>query len=174
MKLIVGLGNSGEKYINTRHNVGFLVIDELKKCKIWPKELNYFFKAYRTEELAKPPVFMNISGGIIAPILRKFRVSPQNLLVIHDDLDIALGLYKLQFAKGPKVHNGIISIEQFIGTNDFYRLRVGVENGENRDKKLLNGKDYVLQKFTTEELNVLKDLVDTKIVVEIKNWLLKK
>lgn len=143
MRLIVGLGNPGEKYKNNRHNVGHMVIDALKETK---KEL-------KNTVVAKSNTFMNSSGSFISQMMQKYNISVDDLWVIHDDLDIKLGEYKIQKGKGPKIHNGLNNIYEKIGTIDFWHVRVGVDNRspENRTK----GEDYVLEDFGDVELEKL-------------------
>lgn len=157
MKLIVGLGNPGEKYKNTRHNTGFFVLDHLSLA---PGEF----------VLAKPGTFMNESGEAVRELVQKHKISPENLLVIHDDLDIPLGAYKLQLAKGPKLHNGIASIEQNLGTKDFWRLRVGVENRNKNQEAAVKGEKYVLSRFNKEELEILGRITTQKLIPEVNRW----
>ncbi len=102
-----------------------------------------------------PSTYMNNSGESVSSIVNFYKLKSTDVLVIHDDLDIVLGEYKLQFAKGPKVHNGIISIEKYL-KRDFFRLRIGIEA---REKKLL-GMDYVLENFTKSELQTLNSLTN--------------
>jgi peptidyl-tRNA hydrolase, PTH1 family len=151
MKLIVGLGNPGEKYENNRHNVGHIVIDVLEKLPngVTAKKTN---------------VYMNDSGAEVKKLVNFYKVQANDLYIIHDDLDIPLGSFKIQKGKGPKVHNGVNDIEQVLGTPEFWRVRVGVDNRdpENRTK----GDQYVLADFNKEEEKVLKD-VTQKIVAEL-------
>lgn len=177
MKLIVGLGNYGEKYENTRHNAGFMIVNWLKEFKDWPTETKSYFvttadlareeKTY-TKDLA---VFMNLSGDIIAPFVRKQNIDLKELLIIHDDLDIRLDDYKLQFGKGPKLHNGITSIEQNFGTKDFWRLRVGVESRIKNQESAVKGEDYVLSRFGKEEIALLNSLTTQKLIPKLNNWI---
>lgn len=102
-----------------------------------------------------PTTYMNNSGESVSAIVNFYKLKPSDVLVIHDDLDIILGAYKLQFAKGPKVHNGIISIEKYL-KRDFFRLRIGIEA---REVKLI-GMDYVLENFTRDELQTLNSLTN--------------
>lgn len=102
-----------------------------------------------------PTTYMNNSGESVSTIVNFYKLKPSDVLVIHDDLDIVLGSYKLQFAKGPKVHNGIISIEKYL-KRDFFRLRIGIEA---RAQKLV-GMDYVLENFTKDELQTLNTLTN--------------
>ena len=159
-KLLVGLGNPGQKYSNTRHNVGFMVVDKL--ANIWnlswkmdkKSQTLKTLKVTKDSEnilLAKPQTFMNESGKTIRKLVN-------NLYVIHDDLDIKLGNYKIQFGKGPKDHKGLISIYDKLGSRDFWHVRVGVDNRalDNR----ISGEEYVLQDFTQKELEVISQVID--------------
>lgn len=161
MKLIVGLGNPGEKYKNNRHNVGFWVVDSLKKLKL-PGVV-----------LLKPQTYMNRSGIEVKKLVKKYPLDKNELYVIHDDLDIELGKYKLSLAKGPKVHNGLQSIYQQLGTKNFWHVRVGIDNRPgmrrvNSAKGLKSkgysplaamgsrGEEYVLSNFRPEEREKIK------------------
>jgi len=147
MKIILGLGNPGEKYKNNRHNVGYMVIDEIKTQKSKVKNI----------VAVKTNTFMNQSGEFVRKFVEQYGVSLPNLWVIHDDLDIPLGSYKIQKGKGPKLHNGINSIEEKLGTDEFWRVRVGVDNRDTNDRIL--GEDYVLQDFSDEELGLLRPVI---------------
>lgn len=171
MKLIVGLGNPGEKYRNNRHNVGFMVIDALA-AKATSNEFSEVEKLSsvlvvvgKTFMLAKPQTMMNNSGEAVKKILEHYNMKHTDLWAIHDDLDIVLGAYKTQRGKGPKLHRGVSSIEEELGKDDFWRVRVGVENRNQNDK--VPGDEYVLQDFSQEELMILTPLVD-RIVKELK------
>lgn len=146
MKLLVGLGNPEAKYQKTRHNVGVMIIDKLKG------ELKREFV------LKKSSVFMNSSGIFIKKLISDYSLKDlDNLYVIHDDLDIKLGEYKIQFGKGPKDHNGIISIENELKTKDFWRIRVGIENRESQNK--IKGELYTLENFLPQELIIINSVV---------------
>lgn len=142
MKLIIGLGNPGIKYANNRHNVGYITVDSLLSTA---HSKNMIVK--------KSDKFMNNSGSFVLKNLKAYGIVPEALYVIHDDLDIKLGNYKIQFGKGPKVHNGLNDIYDKLGTKDFWHIRVGVDNrsAESRTK----GEDYVLEDFTDEERHIL-------------------
>ncbi len=142
MNLIVGLGNPGKDYQNTRHNVGFMVVDELQKLKL-PKDVI----------LKKSDQFMNESGKCIDVLIHRYKAKMSDLYVIHDDLDIKLGEYKVQFGRGPKDHNGLKSIDESLGTNEYWHVRVGIDNRPLDNKPM--GEEYVLQNFTDEEREVL-------------------
>ena len=189
MKLIIGLGNPGDKYKNNRHNVGYMVIDRLVEelrvkgyglQQVWRKsskgKLQYiwFDKEGEKMEFIQPLNFMNNSGYSVSYAYKKHSLLPDDLYVIHDDLDIKLGDYKIHKSKGPRLHGGVNSIEESLGTVDFWRVRVGVENRESsrntrhhiRSTPRISGEQYVLQDFTDEELVVLKGVID-KIVKDI-------
>ena len=158
-KLIVGLGNPGDKYQGTRHNVGFMFIDYVLEQKfsegVQGKKLKNSL-VYTSDDVvyAKPQLYMNKSGSVVKELVKWFEIDIESeLLVVHDDLDIQLGTYKLQYAKSPKLHNGIISVEQHLGTNKFWRLRIGIDN---RKGKRIDGEKYVLQKFTQDEYEQLQ------------------
>ena len=155
MKLIVGLGNIGEKYKNTRHNVGFVVIDELEKQK---EELGKI-------KLVKPDTFMNESGKAVAKLVRFYKLDLDNVYVVHDDLDIKLGGYKIQKGVGPKVHNGILSVEKELGDKEFWRVRMGVDN--RKGDRRMSGEDYVLGRFRKQEQEVVGEVIK-KVVKEIR------
>lgn len=145
MKLIVGLGNPGEEYAKNRHNVGHMVIGSLLKRNL-PKGIT----------VKKTNIFMNESGQEVKKILGGS--DPGDLYIIHDDLDIPLGSYKIQRGKGPKLHNGINSIERELGTDEFFRVRVGVENRD--QEKRTPGEEYVLQDFSEEEILLLEPVIE--------------
>lgn len=140
--LIVGLGNPGQKYQNNRHNVGKLFVSFLKQELSNPNLL-----------LSQSTCFMNESGKFVQKEVNKHQLANANLFIVHDDLDIPLGKFKIQFGRGPKVHNGIASIEDAIGKSEFWRIRIGIDN-RSQDYKIA-GEKYVLDDFTTEELTVI-------------------
>jgi len=160
MKLIVGLGNPGEKYKNNRHNVGFMILDKLNK-KSWQKSKSGFllYSWFRFNiELIKPQTFMNDSGVAVEYAVNKHKVKTVDLYIVHDDLDLPLGTWKIQFAKGPKDNGGINDIEQKLGTEDFWRVRVGVDNRNPETRT--SGEEYVLEDFTKDELKKLEIVVE--------------
>lgn len=163
MELIVGIGNPGDKYKNTRHNAGFLVADALSeqissfKHQITNKSQIQIFKSKN---------FMNESGDFVLSLTKRYTLNPNHLYIIHDDLDLPLGSYKIQFGKGPRDHNGILDIEDKLGTKDFWRVRVGIDN-RNLESGILNhGKDYVLEDFTEEE-RITIDLTIKKLLIDL-------
>lgn len=167
--IIVGLGNPENRYLNTRHNVGFIVVDSLSSSlstSIWSKSSKFEceFIEERDVVFVKPLTYMNSSGKSVRSVLAFFKVEASQLYVIHDDLDIPLGEYKVQFGKGPKLHGGINSIEEELLTDQFWRVRIGVDNRDPNDREL--GESYVLKNFTKEEQKLLKE-VTKKVDLEI-------
>lgn len=158
--IIVGLGNPGSKYAHHRHTVGHMFVDWVARQQphsAWhsdPKKL-FDYQKVTTENneaivIAKTRTYMNESGKSVLALLRYFDVKDTNeLLVVHDDLDLPVGVWKLDFAKGPKLHNGINAVESSNRTADFWRLRIGVDNRSPENR--MAGDIYVLQDFTTEE-----------------------
>lgn len=131
MQLVIGLGNSGKKYQNTRHNLGHLCVDALhQQLNLPPFRLHSKLASLLSKGeailLAKNTGFMNESGYSVAKLTRFFRVKPANLFIIHDDLDLAPGDWKLQFGRGPAGHHGIESIIGMLQTQAFWRLRIGI------------------------------------------------
>ena len=160
MKLIVGLGNPDEKFTANRHNAGFLFLDELAKKGNLSFEqhskLNAELVFTESHILAKPRTFMNRSGIAVKKLLSFYKISPDDLFVVHDDLDLRLGEYKLQFDRGPKEHFGMTSIEESV-KKPFWRLRLGIDNRNSLSR--VTGESYVLQDFTEEEKNTLKQVI---------------
>lgn len=150
MKVIVGLGNPGKKYENNRHNVGHMLVDYLKNAQI-PG-----FKIVKTD------CFMNHSGIFV----RKLNAKNENLFIVHDDLDIPLGKFHIQFGVGPPLHNGLESIEKHLKTKDFWRIRIGVD-ARIKDK-WVDGETYVLNNFLKEEKQLLENQVFPKILSHLK------
>ena len=148
MKLIIGLGNPGEKYINNRHNVGYIVVDAIKNKNLKIKDAT----------VVKTNTFMNDSGSFVKRVLDSSHLVPSDLYIVHDDLDLPLGSWKMQFAKGPKDNGGINSIEQVLDTKDFWRIRVGIDN--RNPEKRTSGEKYVLEDFTHDEKVVLDKVIN--------------
>lgn len=162
MKLIVGLGNPGDKYFQTRHNVGFMVVDRLaEKVNLpdWTQSQKFQSVFTNNEEsiLAKPQTLMNESGKAIKKLASHYKIELDDIWIVHDDLDIFLGEYKVQKGKGPREHNGIDSVEKELGKEDFWRVRVGIDN---RVEEKVPGEKYVLQRFEEEELVIIEKKVD--------------
>lgn len=161
MKLIVGLGNPGKEYEGTRHNAGFLMVEKMaggEKFRL-DKKMEAEIAKKGDTLLVKPQTYMNDSGRAVRKIIDFYKINLSDLIVIHDDLDIDLGLWKIQKGIGPKIHNGVNSVEECVGDKDFWRLRIGIDN---RKKELtrLSGADYVLARFSNEEEAELKMIFD--------------
>lgn len=155
MKLVIGLGNPGKKYQNNRHNVGHQVVDKLKAQTSKRKDI----------VVTKTNIFMNDSGSYIGKLISTYHLEPSALYIIHDDLDLPLGTWKIQYAKGPKVHGGIADIEQKLGTKDFWRIRVGIDNRNPETR--MEGEKYVLENFLPEE-RIILDKVINEIVSNLQ------
>jgi len=179
MKIIVGLGNPGAQYRHTRHNIGFMVLDDLVKQFGGTNQIGSFTYSkklvadiYKEEDFIfiKPNTFMNASGQAVRAVLDYYKIDYDlgsdftDLYVVHDDLDIALGQYKIRFGHGPRAHNGLLSIYQHLKTDKINHVRIGVDGRDgSRD---ISGSAYVLQKFMSTEQDKVKTVVE-KVVREL-------
>ena len=170
MKIYVGLGNPGKEYQNTRHNAGFIFVDAVAE----KLSLNFKFEKKFNAQLAvkrddlfliKPQTFMNNSGQALRAFLDYLKIDmqnpfsgPEDLIVVHDDLDLALGTYKLQKGVGPKDHNGLQSIYQHLGTKNFWHLRLGIDAREGVRK--ISPADYVLQVMPAVQRKIFDKTVE--------------
>lgn len=172
MKMIVGLGNIGSKYDQTRHNVGFMIVDEIAK------RLNAEFQTSKFEAqvatvfnngekvmLVKPSTYMNDSGRAVGPLMSYYDVAPADLLVIHDDLDLPLGKVRLKQKGSAGGHNGIKSILAHVGDQHFKRVKVGIDHPEK-----MSVVNYVLGKFTPAQLPLFNDAKITAVAA-VDAWL---
>jgi len=169
MVIIVGLGNPEEKYKKTRHNLGFLILDELQKqggFSGWKKSKNgncLYSKgeiAGKETELIKPLTYMNSSGRAVKYALTKHNLSPENIFVIHDDIDLPFAKIKISKGSGSAGHKGVESIIKEIKSKDFIRLRIGILPKFGKPK---NPTSFVLQKFNREEEKSLKEVIQKTI-----------
>ena len=164
MKLVVGLGNPGKEYHNTRHNIGFNVVDYyLNKKKIdlkWSKKFDgeYLITDINNEKVIflKPTTFMNLSGISVRKIVDYYQISIDDILIISDDLDLNIGIFKLKANGSSGGHNGLKSIEEHLHSSNYKRLKVGISKNNDIDTK-----DYVLGNFSKTELDTLNSLYDT-------------
>lgn len=163
VKLIIGLGNPGKPYEHTRHNIGFDVIDEL--ANRWNAPLNQskfngmYASVHRPEGkviLLKPLTYMNLSGESVRPLMDYFDIDLEDIIVIYDDLDLETGKLRLRAKGSAGGHNGIKSLIQHLRTQEFNRIRVGV----NRPPAGMKVADYVLSKFSKEDQPVVKEAID--------------
>lgn len=161
MKLIVGLGNPGNEYTNTRHNMGFMFIDEYLDKKfgeiIWKNKFNglYFQCMINNEKVLflKPLSFMNLSGTVVQKYINYFNINVNDILIISDDLDMNFCNFRLRDHGSSGGHNGLKNIELCVGTNNFKRLKIGISN-----QKEIDTKEYVLSKFSAEDIEKIKRL----------------
>lgn len=169
MKLIVGLGNPGKEYENTRHNVGFMVIGNFAKSydvsidkeKFNGKYCEIFIDGEKVI-LLKPFSYMNLSGEVVRKFVDYFDIDISDILVISDDLDLPISKYRLRLFGSSGGHNGLRNIEDMLGSNKFKRFRIGISNDKN-----VNTKDYVLGKFSLFDKKIIDDLLP--ISVDILN-----
>lgn len=157
MIAIVGLGNPGDKYKNTRHNLGFIIVDTIfKDSNPFINKFSGLFKECRIEEkkviIFKPQTFMNLSGQALYQLKNNMNLENKNIIVIYDDIDLPFGKLRIRNKGSSGGHNGIKSIISAIG-EDFIRFRVGV------DKPANNLNDYVLSEFNKNEFNKLKNIM---------------
>ena len=174
MKIVIGLGNPGNKYAKTRHNVGFAIIDKfIKSCSV------EFTKKYRDSVISKciiegeevlfvkPQLFMNLSGGPTKRIIGKYNCSLSEILVILDDINIPLGKTRIREKGSSGGHNGLKSISNHLMSTCFSRLRIGVGSGLQEDTK-----EFVLSRFTKEENDIIQRTLDKACEV-INCWVTK-
>lgn len=163
IKLIVGLGNPSKEYEQTRHNAGFWFIDELAwQWKVSLKEdKKYFGEVARVSRaegdvwLLKPFTFMNLSGKAVGALAQFYKIKPEEILVVHDELDIPCGRIRLKRGGGNGGHNGLKDIQAKLGTADFYRLRLGIDHPG--DKALVSA--YVLNKPSAEDKQKIEEAI---------------
>lgn len=172
MKLLAGLGNPGSTYQNHRHNVGF------QFCDFFVEKINSGFQNNKNAEInfeqnkkfraeivelnseknkfivIKPQTYMNASGESVKKVKNFYKIIPADIIIVHDELDIPLGKFKIQHGGGSKIHNGLRSLEEELAGRNFWMIRIGIENRDPNNR--LPGEAFVLQNFTTEE----KELID--------------
>lgn len=170
MKLIVGLGNPGKEYENTRHNIGFMVLDDYLGNVKWSNKFNaLYYEIFIGAEkviFVKPLTYMNNSGNAVGEFVRYYNIDVKDILIIQDDLDEEIGLYKLKLNSSSGGHNGIKSIISSLGTQSFPRLKVGI--GSVKKDEVI---DYVLGKFSKKEMEILNNELSTfrKIIKSFVN-----
>lgn len=171
MKLIIGLGNPDKKYQNTRHNLGQSIIKQFVETELkafFLTKTNLLAQIFETGQGINKNIFafsteyMNNSGITIQKISNFYKIDPKDIYIIHDDLDLPTGEYRIQFDRGPAGHNGIKSIIENLNTQQFNRIRVGIGKPQNN----IPIEDYVLQNFSKEELDLISS-VTQKIFEEI-------
>ncbi len=165
MKLVVGLGNIGDKYTFTRHNAGFMTVDK------WALEENSSFKTdsklkslitrvkYSSEDimLIKPTTFMNLSGEAVRAVMDYYKIGIKDVLIIYDDIALDTGRIRLRANGSDGGHNGIKSIIKHLGTSNFNRIKIGI------GPQIGPSENYVLQNFSKEQLEILKEILNKSI-----------
>ena len=162
MKLIVGLGNPGSEYNKTRHNIGFMCLDKIAEHFNTEINLSKFNGLYNQVNingekiiLLKPQKYMNLSGEVVRDFVNFFKINIDDILIICDDLDTCVGTYRLRYKGSNGGHNGLKNIEQNLSTQDYKRIKIGISNNKQMDTK-----DYVLGKFTQEEMDLIDPILE--------------
>ena len=175
MKLIVGLGNPGSQYAETRHNIGFMVVDRMVTTfsvrTLQANSLAHLYQATIQNQpvlLIKPQTYMNRSGIAVQRVLRQYTESPENLVVIYDDLDLEVGRLRIRKRGGPGGHKGLRSIIEHLGTYEFVRIRMGIgrpvsaRNSEDQSRQE-DVVEYVLQPFQQDEHSIINETITRSI-----------
>lgn len=164
MKLIVGLGNIGKEYETTRHNIGFMVADAIAKkheVSFNKEERDAMVAEFRVGGekilIIKPTTFMNDSGVAVGQFARFYNIAPEDIVIIHDDMDLPVGFLRIRPNGSSGGHNGIKSVQSHLGTDGFVRFRVGIGHPVHEHKVVL---DYVLTKFNQEEQKIMTNTID--------------
>ena len=162
IKLVVGLGNPGKKYKYTRHNMGFMVLDEIaKRLEVYKwkqRDGALYFDTHLDMSrviFIKPQNYINLSGDVMIKFVKYLNIKTEDILVISDDLDLPLGSIKIKEKGSSGGHNGLKNIESQLGTNEYKRIKIGISNNKQMDTK-----DYVLEKLSIKERNHLKPTIE--------------
>jgi len=160
MKLVVGLGNPGREYKNTRHNVGFMVLDNYLGKVNWKTKMEnyYYLEEVNGEQIMyiKPLTYMNLSGLAVSKIVNFYKIDMKDILIIQDDLDMSIGTYKIKRNSSSGGHNGIKSIISELKSEEFGRLKIGIDKSSQ-----IPVDKYVLGKFSTDEMNAINENMET-------------
>jgi len=174
MKLIVGLGNIGKEYIQTRHNIGFMVADKIAdkfSCSFNKEERHATAAEFRLKGekilILKPTTYMNESGQAVGEYARFYNVAPEDIAVIHDDMDLELGHLRIRKNGSSGGHNGIKSIQSHLGTDSFPRFRIGIEHPLHQKEVVI---DHVLTKFSGDEKKIIEPAIDNAAKA-VEAWL---
>lgn len=174
MKLIIGLGNPGTKYEHTRHNVAWIILDEIFGVSEWQEE-KYAYSEILKKNIdgvdtifAKPQTFMNDSGKIFPYFFKNFEIKIDDILVVQDEIDLPIGEIKMSVDRGDAGHNGVKSIMSALGSKNFARIRVGVSI---TDKEGNMHKPDVLGNFNTNEIKKIKKEISPKVEEMIKEFI---
>jgi PTH1 family peptidyl-tRNA hydrolase len=152
VKLIVGLGNPGKTYDNTRHNIGFMILDNFINNENWKSKFDSLYIKKDDVLFLKPQTYMNNSGFAVKKIVDFYKIKAEDILVIQDDLDLPFNTFKLKKNSSSGGHNGIKSIISCLNTDSFCRLKIGIAHDKN-----INTIDYVLSKFNSNDISKLSD-----------------
>jgi peptidyl-tRNA hydrolase, PTH1 family len=177
MKLIAGLGNPGQRYKHTRHNVGFRVVEALAEKHNGHFKKRLFFNARECMlEISgsrviviQPLSFMNLSGRVVLKYANRFKIKPDNILIIYDDIDLLLGTFKIRLKGSSGGHNGIGSVIQSFGTDNISRIKVGINAGYKPDGL----SEYVLSNFEKDEPTQAEKAIG-QAVLECERWIAEK
>lgn len=157
MKLIVGLGNPGKEYENTRHNIGFYMLDSYLGNVDWKSKFDglYYQTMIKGEKVLflKPYKYINLSGEVVKKYIDFFKINISDILIIHDDLDLNVGSYRLRQSGRSGGHNGLKNIESHLGTQEYRRLKIGISNNKEIDTK-----DYVLGRISKDDKDVFNSI----------------
>lgn len=182
MRLIVALGNPGKEYEKTRHNAGFIALDKyLKKYMLGSPKVKFNGEYYQIEIngiktiLLKPLSFINLSGTVVKKFVDYFKIEVEDILIIHDDLNIELGNFKIKTSGSSGGHNGLENIEKHMKTQEYKRIKIGISKNLSIDAS-----DYVLTKFKKKEMqeldkvtDVITDLLDDYFFMDIEDLMNK-
>jgi PTH1 family peptidyl-tRNA hydrolase len=172
VKLIVGLGNPGPQYLLSRHNAGFLVVDALAREENIDFDMKRFDSLFGKGSLsgvpvllAKPQTFMNLSGTGVGKLVRFFKIDIEDVIIIHDDLDLSQGDVRVKISGGDGGHKGLKSVIDHLGSSGFVRIRLGI--GKPSGKEMIEG--YVLERFSEDEVKLLPDITARAVnaVIEV-------
>ncbi|MDD4320972.1 MAG: aminoacyl-tRNA hydrolase [Acidaminococcaceae bacterium] len=173
MKLVVGLGNIGKEYVGTRHNIGFMVVEEVAHRwgeSTWKKADNALYIEHRSPEkvfVIKPTTYMNLSGIAVADFVNFYHIDPSDILVIQDDLDLPCGQIRVRRKGSPGGHNGLKSIQEHLGTQEYPRIKVGISHPEHERKDVI---DHVLHQFSSFERENIAEAVN-RAADALEMWL---
>ncbi len=168
MKLVVGLGNPGEKYQNVRHNLGFMALEEFRRKGSWGdwgNEGKFKAEIIKKEEiiLARPQTYMNNSGMAVSLLINYFKIAPKDVIIVYDELDLPLGKIKVRMGGAAAGHHGVESIINSLGTDQFIRVRLGIGNlktqsGEHKAAHV-SAEKFVLEPFIHSEKSAVKHMI---------------
>lgn len=182
MKLIVGLGNPGKEYENTRHNMGFRALECYamnKNIKFDKKKFNGIYSEYNYNNekiiLLKPQSYINLSGEVIKKFVDFYKIDISDILIICDDLDIPVGTVKIKYKGGSGGHNGLKNIESYLKTKEYKRVKIGISNNKNIDTKdyVLSKIDYQTNKEIDKIISMIPDIIDDYLTISFDNLMNK-